>query len=182
MDSNKSTDRLAAELDAARAEIAELKRRVESYQGILTRLGDGTECQQAEATSPTSEERYRGLFSDADIGLFRSTFAGRFLDVNPALAKLLGYDSPDEVVRSISSIADQVYADPVQRDAVEASALKAGGILTTENRFRRKDGTFWDGRMHVRIVRDPQGNPSHYEGVVEDITERQEGRDGPGPE
>ena len=50
--------------------------------------------------------------------------------------------------------------------------LESGGLFTTENRYRRKDGTLWDGRMHLRIVQDAQGKPSHYEGFVEDITER----------
>jgi len=130
-----------------------------------------TERKRTEETLRASEERYHGLFRDAAIGIFHSTFEGRFLDVNPALAKLLGYASPEEVVMSITSIADQVYADPVQRDAVRASALEAGGLVTTENRYRRKDGTLWDGRMHVRIVEDLQGKPSHFEGFVEDITE-----------
>jgi PAS domain-containing protein len=58
-----------------------------------------------------SEERYRTIFSNSPVGIFRSTFEGRFLDVNPALALMLGYDSPEDVLQNIYSIKDQIYQD-----------------------------------------------------------------------
>ena len=119
-----------------------------------------------------SEEKYRNLYRNSALGIFHSTFEGRFIDVNPALAKLLGYNSPEEAVASITSIADQVYVDPPRRDAVSTAALEAGGIISTENHYRRRDGPPWYGKLHLRIVPDHEGRPGHYEGFVEDITER----------
>ena len=129
---------------------------------------------RAEAVLAESEEKYHNLYRNSAIGIFHSSFEGRFIDVNPALAKMLGYDSPEEVVTSVTDLARQVYDTPPQYDVVTASVLDAGGILSIENRYRRRDGTPWYGMLHVRIVPDPQGRPGQYEGFVEDITGRKQ--------
>jgi PAS domain S-box-containing protein len=139
---------------------------------FVTSFIDITEPKRAQDTLHESEEKYHSLYRDAAIGIFHSTFDGRFIDVNPAMAKLLGYDSPEEVIGGITDIAAQVYAEPPKRDTIRDAALKAGGRVTTRARYRRKDGTMWDGLLHLRIVSDPHGKPSHNEGFVEDITER----------
>ncbi|MEI6807970.1 MAG: PAS domain S-box protein [bacterium] len=138
----------------------------------LAMIQDITERMKAAEELKASEEKYHSLFRNATIGIFHTTFEGRFIDANPALAKLLGYESPEEVVGSITNIAEQVYADPRQRDFVRSAALEAGGVVITENRYRRKDGTFWHGRLHLRIIEARNGSPRCYEGFVEDITER----------
>ena len=142
---------------------------ITSYQGIIR---DITDKKQAEDAFRKSEEKYRSLYRNSALGIFHSSFEGRFIDVNPALAKMLGYSSPEKVVGSVTSIAGQVYFEPPQYSAVSAAVLDAGGILRTENRYRRRDGSLWYGMLHLRIVPDEEGRPSHYEGFVEDITER----------
>jgi len=119
-----------------------------------------------------SEEKLQALYREAALGIFHSTLDGRFIDVNPALARLLGYDAPEEVLVSITSIAGQVYAEPPVYDEVARQVLESGGTLTRENHYRRRDGTLWWGLLSLRVIRDAQGRPSHYEGFVEDITER----------
>ncbi len=131
---------------------------------------DITERKRAEEILRASEEKYYNLFRDAAIGIFHSTFDGRFIDLNPAMAKLLGYDTPEEVIMDITNIAEQVYSVAPERDVIATDAKKSGGLITTENHFRHRDGTLWYGRMHMRIVYDHQGRPGHYEGFVEDIT------------
>ena len=133
---------------------------------------DLTERKHMEEVLSASEEKYHNLFRDAALGIFHSTFAGRFIDVNPALAGMLGYDSPEAVVSSITDISTQVYAEPPAYDLVAARVLESGGLVRVENRYRRKDGTPWDAVLHLRIIRDPRGQPSHYEGFVEDVTQR----------
>ena len=118
------------------------------------------------------EERFRDIFQYAVLGIFISTLDGKFIDVNPALARMMGYDSPGQVLSAITNIATQVYADSLKRDAVATQALEAGGTITTENRYLRKDGTIWHGLLHLRIVKDKQGRPAYYEGFIEDITGR----------
>jgi len=143
-----------------------------SEDGVTIYGQDITERNLAETEMRESEEKYRNLYRNAAIGIFHSTFDGRFIDVNPALARMLGYLSPEEAVRSITSIAEQVYADPIHYSTVTAEALKKGEIIGTENRYRRRDGSLWHGLLHLRIVPSREGQQSYYEGFVEDITER----------
>jgi PAS domain S-box-containing protein len=143
-----------------------------AISSIIHIATDITEKKRAEQRVRESEERYNNLYRNSAIGIFHSSFKGRFMDVNPALAKMLGYNSPEEVVTSVTNMSEQVYAEPPQYDVVTTALLNAGGILMTENRYRRRDGTLWYGMLHVRIVPDRQGRPSHYEGFVEDITDR----------
>jgi PAS domain-containing protein len=90
------------------------------------------ERKKAEEALRESEKRYRTLYQNAALGIFHSTFDGRFIDVNPALATLLGYDSPEEVVRSITNIAEQIYVVPQKRDEFTSSALRSGGVINVE--------------------------------------------------
>lgn len=133
---------------------------------------DVTQRVQAEEALRERETRYRSLYEGAAIGIFHSTFAGRFLDVNPALAHMLGYDSPQEVVDSIDNIAEQIYVTPPRRDQVIDQMLAAGKTITVENRYRRKNDSEWDAYLHLRYITDDRGQPQYLEGFVEDISER----------
>ncbi len=135
---------------------------------------DITERKRAERAMEQSEQKYRSLYQNAALGIFHSTLEGAFIDVNPALAKMLGYASPEEVVSTITNIAEQVYAEPLQRDAVVAETLQAGGLLSADVQYRRADGAHWDAMLHLRLVKDAADKPSHYEGFVEDITQRKQ--------
>ncbi len=133
---------------------------------------DITERKRVEEALRESEMKYRLLYEESSIGIFHSTFDGRFLDVNPALAKMLGYASPQEVVDSIYSIAEQIYVVPSRRDKIVEQMLSQGKTVSVENRYHRKNGEDWDAYLHLRYVIDQQGRPQYLEGFVEDITER----------
>jgi len=139
---------------------------------VVTIIRDITDSTRAEEKIRQSEGRYHNLYRDSPLGIFHSTFEGRFIDVNPAMARMLGYSSAEKVVRAITSIADQVYFEPPRYDAVAKAAMDAGGFINTINRYRRKDGSLWYGNLHLHRVTDKKGTSSHYEGFVEDITER----------
>jgi two-component system sensor kinase FixL len=143
--------------------------KIVGFEGFLI---DITDRKLIEDALRESEEKYRNLYRHAAIGIFHSTPEGRFIDVNPALARMLGYTSPEEVITTITSIAGQVYADPPQYDTVTTAVLDAGGIAEVENRYRRRDGSPWYGMLHVRSVLDHEGRPGQFEGFVEDITRR----------
>ncbi len=151
-------------------------RKVQDESGrILYLEGSGmniTERKQAEEALRASEEKYHNLYRYTNLGIFHSNFDDRFIDVNPALAKLLGYDSPEEAVKCITSISRQIYAKQSRRDEIGDTILKEGGQISVENHYRRKDGSLWYGMLNLRIVNDQQGKASYYEGFVEDITER----------
>jgi len=140
----------------------------------LTIMVDMTERKHAQEAMRESEAKYRRLFEDAAIGIFHSSLADRFMSVNPALARMLGYDSPQEVIDSIHSISEQVFADPPQRAKIIKDGFAKGEIFVAENRYRRKDGTLWTGNLIMRRVLDMHGKPQFLDGFVEDITERKE--------
>jgi len=137
-------------------------------------FADVTARKQTEQALRESEEKYRSLYREAALGIFHSSFAGKFLDLNPALARMLGYASPEEVLASVDNIAEQIYAEPPKRDAFVQQMLASGEVIHVENLYRRKDGSVWNSLLHLRLVSDAQGQPSHLEGFVEDITERKQ--------
>jgi PAS domain S-box-containing protein len=141
---------------------------------VLYVMRDITDRQIAEARRQQSEEKYRRLYEDAAIGIFHSSFEGRFLDVNSSLAKMLGYETPQEVMDSIYSIAEQIYVEPQVRDEVIAQSLAKGETVKVENLYRRKNGSEWNAYLYLRYVSDSNGQPICLEGFVEDITERKE--------
>ncbi len=130
------------------------------------------ERKKGEDALRESENKYRSIYEETSLGIFHSTFAGRFHDVNPALAKMLGYASPQEVVDSIDNIAEQIYVIPPQREEIITRKLILGQTITVENRYRRRNGEEWDAYLRLRYVIDGQGKPLYLEGVVEDISER----------
>ena len=84
-----------------------------------------TERKQIEQTLRQTEEKYRAIFQGAVIGIFQSTPGGRYVNVNPAMATMLGYDSPQELVANITDISRQVYVDPDEPRRVDAPAETA---------------------------------------------------------
>ncbi len=135
---------------------------------------DITDQKHAEEKLRGSEEKYRKLYEDAAIGIFHSSFEGQFLDVNPALANMLGYETPQEVLDSIYSIAEQIYVKPQVRDEVVVQLLAKGETVKVENLYRRKDGSVWNAYLYLRYVSDSTGRPTCLEGFVEDITDRKQ--------
>jgi diguanylate cyclase (GGDEF)-like protein/PAS domain S-box-containing protein len=118
-----------------------------------------------------SEERYRGLFDGVPIGLYRTTPAGRMLDGNESLARILGY--PDRETLLGANVGD-IYFDPEDRlrwqRIVEAET--GSGVRAFETRVRRYDGTVIWVRFSLRVYRDRQGRILRYEGALEDVTDR----------
>ena len=123
------------------------------------------ERQQAEA-------KYRNIFENAIDGIFQSTPGGRFVSVNRALARMYGYESPDEMIRSITDISTQIYVDQRARNDLVRRLAEDEKLTEYETLDYRKDGsTFWTS-MNVQAVRDSEGKILYYEGTLEDITQR----------
>ena len=129
---------------------------------------------QAEQALAVAEQRYRNLFQNAAEGLYLSSVEGKFVEVNPALARMFGYDSPETCTATINQIDHQVYVDPERRNDF-FKLLQAGDRVTDfESEVRRADGsTFWVSES-VNVVRDDAGAMHHLEGVAVDITARRE--------
>jgi PAS domain S-box-containing protein len=117
------------------------------------------------------------LVDRAAFGFFQTTPEGRYLAVNPALARMYGYESPKELLASITDIPGQLYVDGQRRLDLVRSLDADGAVARFEAEVRRKDGsTLWTS-LTARAVRGEDGRVQWYEGTVEDITELRQTQD-----
>jgi PAS domain S-box-containing protein len=142
----------------------------------MAMIQDVTAHKLTEQALKEAEAKYRGIYENAVIGIFQITPAGRLLSVNPALARMYGYNSPQEMITGIMDLDHPVFVDPQQRDDFKRRVAEAGVIRGQEYEVYRRDGSkFWIA-VDARTVRDETGNISCYEGFIQDITERRQGR------
>jgi two-component system sensor histidine kinase/response regulator len=121
-----------------------------------------------------SEEMYRSIFDNAIEGIFQTTPAGQYLNVNPALAAMYGYDSAQDLIAGLTAIGHQLYVNPNRRREFVDLMDAHGAVRGFESEIYRKDGlTLWISE-NARTVRDASGKILYYEGMVEDITERKQ--------
>ncbi len=127
---------------------------------------------QEDRASSDAEIQYRSIFENAVEGIYQTTVNGQYLRVNPALAKIYGYDSPDALIADLTDIAGQLYLDPTRRDAFKKSMADEGIVRDFEAQIYRADDTIIWITENARCVRDAAGKILYYEGTVEDITRR----------
>ncbi len=121
-----------------------------------------------------SERKFHRLFEDSILGIFQSTPEGRYTMVNPALARMLGYDSPEEMIDAVADIGRQLYLDPRDRERAGRELAEKGVLLGFIAPFRHRDGrTIWLS-LNSHSVRREDGTVEYYEGTAEDITEKME--------
>jgi len=140
--------------------------------GITT---DITDRKRVEVALRQSEERYRSIFENAAEGIFQTTLEGKYIAVNPALARMYGYDSPDDMIATVTDIASQLYVDPGRRDEFIRLMQAQEEVTGFEALVYRKDGSFIWISENVRTRRDQAGVLVGYEGTVEHITARKLG-------
>jgi PAS domain S-box-containing protein len=117
------------------------------------------------------DQKYRDFFEDAILGMWQMTGEGRFFDANDALAHILGYDSRDELISTITDIGHQIHVDPERRDEFLNLLEEHGSIKGFEAQVYRKDGTIIWLAISARVL-EPGHAPARYEGIAEDITDR----------
>jgi PAS domain S-box-containing protein len=125
------------------------------------------ELQEAEA-------QYRSMFEHAVGGIYQSTPDGRFLTVNTALARLYGYDRPEELLNQVSDIQHELYVDPALREQFRREIEQAGFVRGLEYQVRRRDGRIIWISESARVVCHTTGGIRYYEGFIDDITARKE--------
>ena len=145
-----------------------------NVQEVVLVHEDITERMQADEERRLAEEKYRGIFENAVEGIFQTTVEGHFVTANPALARMFGYDTPEDLLENVSNIAEQLYADPERRAEFNRLVQRDGFVSGFEIQIRRKNGgTMW-ASASARAIRDAGGALVGYEGTVEDITERKQ--------
>lgn len=133
---------------------------------------DITNRREAERALRAAEADYRSIFENATAGIYQSTPDGHFLSVNPAMALMFGYDSPQEMLTSVNNIEKQFYVDPNDRQEFQRLLLKQGEVRDFSSLYRHRDGRQVWVQENARAVTDENGNILHYEGFLTDITER----------
>ncbi|HEY9608388.1 adenylate/guanylate cyclase domain-containing protein [Allocoleopsis sp.] len=131
-----------------------------------------TERKRSESALQQAEEKYRSIFENAVEGIFQTTPDGRYLSANPALARMYGYKSPEELIARLTNIARQLYVEPNRRAQFLAALEQHKELSGFESQIYRSDGSIIWISENARAVRDEQGKLLYYEGIVEDITKR----------
>jgi len=131
---------------------------------------DITERKLADASLRASEARYRSLVENATYGIFWVESEGRLLFVNPALVRMLGYDSEEEVLALRDTT--RIYVDQTERDAARGQFAATGHLDATVN-WKRKDGVVIHVRLTGREAVHPETGGTCIEVIVEDVTERE---------
>ena len=119
-----------------------------------------------------AEEQYRSIFENTVEGIYQTSPEGRFISVNPALARMLGYDSPEELQNAVTDLSRQLYVHPQRRSEFLRLIEKRGAVKDFEVQFRRKDNRVTWVELNVHAVRDKKGKLAYLEGIAHDITER----------
>ena len=124
---------------------------------------------------PTHGRHLQAIFDRAPIGMFRSTPAGQFLEVNPATASLLGYASPAEMLAVVNAkgIGQTLFADPEKRDDFVAEMRgRLGEWHVVEVSYLKKNGDFLDAILSICLQHDPESDDLAFFGFIQDLTER----------
>ena len=158
--------------------LVEIRGRPSRYRGRdvhLVAMRDVTGLRSQERALKESEAKYRAIFENAVEGIFQSTAEGRLVTANPAMARIFGYDSPEDLLFSVTNAA-QLYATPGRREEFAEAMRGRGAVAGFEAEVRRRDGgTAWVS-VGARALRDASGAIVGYEGAMEDITGRIEAR------
>jgi two-component system cell cycle sensor histidine kinase/response regulator CckA len=140
--------------------------------GVVALVEDVTEQMRAEEALQKSEERFRSLYENTTIGLYRTTPQGRVLMANPAALRMLGYSCFDEVAQR--NLEEGGFAPSHPRSEFRQKLEREGVVTGFEGAWIRPDGSTIFVRESAKLVRDENGDILYYDGTFEDITERKE--------
>ncbi|MBI4633379.1 MAG: PAS domain S-box protein [Deltaproteobacteria bacterium] len=141
--------------------------------GAIETIEDITERKLAQMAIQESENKYRTLVENLNMGIYRSTgdSHGRFIQANPAIAKMFGHESVDDFMEV--SVSD-LYQNPEERKLFVEELTRSGSLTGKELRLRKKDGQLMWASVTARAHFDETGSIDWTDGVIEDITERKQ--------
>ena len=156
--------------------LAEVRADAVDYQGDIASTGtmrDVTDERARQFALEQAERRYRELFEDSPAGLFRTALDGEILEVNPVMARLLGYDSVASLREEVRNMLG-VYADPAQREVLVSRAIADGSFNQHEIQIRSRGGRLKWVSASVKVDRDAEGQPLTFTGSALDIDNKHE--------
>jgi len=148
----------------------ELERRVERRTAQLNELNEKLLLEIGERKK--AEEKYRSIFENAAEGIFQTTPEGRFISANPALARIYGYGSPQDLIENVTDVARQIHANPRRREELVSLLRQDKPVRGFEAEILRKDGRKIWVSIDARPIWDENGNLRFIEGMIQDVTER----------
>jgi len=157
-------------INMAAAPIRDENRKVKGIIGFLTNVSD---LQRSEQALRQAEQKYRAIFENAAEGIYQSTLEGKYIAANPALARMLGFDSPEELISSRTDI-HQRYANPEVHAEFVRKITEDEAVQNFEHEALRKDGKVILVSENARAVRDSAGKILYFEGTVQDVTRQRE--------
>jgi PAS domain S-box-containing protein len=132
------------------------------------------ELVQRNSLLTAAERKYREIFENVSEGIYQSNPAGRYLAVNPAMARILGYDTAAELIAAVTDIATQVYVSPTRRTEIVQEIDARGIAAEWESEVWHRDGSTRWVVQTVRAIRGPEGAVLYYEGTFSDVTARKQ--------
>ncbi|ACK67413.1 putative PAS/PAC sensor protein [Rippkaea orientalis PCC 8801] len=153
--------------------ISEINTLANSFNRMAGQLKDSFETlERKNQELRLAEENYRSIFENALEGIFQSSPEGRYLKVNSAMARIYGYESPQEMLETITDISTQIYVNPTDQAQFQDQMENNDQAQNLEYQVYRKDGEIIWIQEDTRAVRNSNGELLYYEGMIEDITER----------
>jgi PAS domain S-box-containing protein len=173
---NKLAERKLAEAELVkhRDHLEELvkKRTSELEEKNILLTGEITDRKRAEENLKKSEKKYRDIFENASVGIFQTSIQGRLIGANPALAKMFGFASPEEMIANVTDLGTQLYARSEDRERLKGLFTEHDVVDNFEVEGRKKDGRFIWVSINIQTARDPNGVILYFEGTSIDITKR----------
>jgi PAS domain S-box-containing protein len=159
-------------------EIGDIARAAEVFRGTLVDADAAREAAvRSLAEQKLAEESYRKLFEGSVDGIYVTTPGGRLINANPALAWMMGYDTPEDLIDGVNDVAQSVYVDPSVRAEYKARMQRDGMIREFEYQVRQRDGSLLWLSDSATAARDESGEIVRYEGTVRDITDQKRAED-----
>jgi diguanylate cyclase (GGDEF)-like protein/PAS domain S-box-containing protein len=148
-----------------------LQRREEDWGRELRVGSEEGQRGEVDRALQKAEQKYRSIFENAILGIFQTTQEGEFLDVNPALARMAGYDSPEEFLNRVHRTTE-LYVDLKSREQLRELITEHGEVRNFEVELKTRDGSRRTILLNVRAMADRSGTNIYLEGSAQDITER----------
>jgi len=159
-------------------EIGDIARAAEVFRRTLVDADAAREAAvRALAEQRLAEASYRKLFEGSVDGIYVTTPGGRLLNANPALARIMGYETPEQLMDGVNDVAQTVYVDPAVRAEYQARMQRDGMVREFEYQVRRRDGSLLWLSDSATAARDEAGEIVRYEGTVRDITDQKRAED-----
>src|ERR1700733_11084830 len=159
-------------------EIGDIARAAEVFRRSLVDADAAREAAiRALAEQRLAEESYRKLFEGSVDGIYVTTPAGKLVNANPALARMMGYETPEQLISAIDDIAHTVYVHPAARAEYQSLMARDGMVREFEYQVRQRSGTILWLSDSATVVRDEAGEVIRYEGTLRDITDQKRAED-----